>query len=132
MRKPPIVEDGQPFRFEPYAWVFSAIHGTASHFPIVRWVKPLKQVEVAVGKLAALRGWAYYLNNTEARYVSAASFARAAGQWTREAPDCDKAVFATQDSVTAFFVDDTPRPPAYIVQRGAEAVRKWLDEQREG
>ena len=125
----PRTKEGQAFDVRLYMWIYHAIHGRASAFPIERWVKPLKQVESGVGKMTALRGWACYLSSHEARYVSAHSFARSAGQWCRQAPDCPDDVFQSEQSVHDIFgEEEIVQPPGWVVQRGVEAVQAWLKE----
>lgn len=122
----PRTRDGQSFDWRVYAWIHEAIVGRATHFPMKRWVRALKSVESAAGKMAALRGWACYLCSTEAQYVSAQSFARTAGKWIVEAPDCPDDVFQSKQAVFDMFgAEEQITPPYWIVQRGAEAVKAW-------
>ena len=123
---PPRVKEGERFDWRPYAWLHKAISGGV--FPIQRWVKPLLIVETDNGKLRTLKGWAMYLSQTEARYVSAHSFARSAGQWIRQAPSCPDAIFQSKEAVDEYFGGETKiEVPPHIVSQGMSAIKKWLD-----
>jgi len=91
-----------PVPWEPYAWVWWRVAGKACLFPIARWSKPLKQIEVQAGKLKAIKAWFLYLSNTNPRFVSAQSFANKAGFWLGAVPDVPDHHFQSEEAVDKY------------------------------